>query len=455
MFEHALWDAVPAFLRSLDDRMRARARRGLPLEVSPIRFGSWMGGDRDGNPNVTAETTRTALRLARWKAAELFTIELTALRDELSMNRASEALRALAGEDWEPYRALLRGLLQRLEATMAWAEGRSPAAQPLHDVDELRGPLLAIDRSLREAGLGIVADGRLRDILRRLAAFGLTLVRLDLRQESDRHTRLMDAITRAAGLGSFAAWDEGERQRFLVRELAGTRPLVAPAMWRGDGLDPTDLEVLAPFAVAAASPAGGLGAYVISMAGAPSDVLVVELLQREARMAAGVHGAPMPVVPLFETLDDLDAAAPVVDALLSIDWMRERVRNVHDDRVEVMIGYSDSAKDAGRLAASWALYRAQEGLVTVARRHGVRLRLFHGRGGSVGRGGGPTHAAILLLETSPVLRRSIEVRNPYVDPLNLIQADLLARVRAESSTELVGALLITMNGIAAGMRNTG
>ncbi len=388
VLERPLWDAVPRFLRELDERMCELLGEGLPPDVSPIRFGSWMGGDRDGNPNVTAAVTRRAVLIARWVAAVLYEHEIDALRAELSMRHGSAELTARVGEDHEPYRALLGALRDRLALTRRHLgdriEGRAgevPAGL-ITRIEDVSEPLELCWRSLVETGLGDIAHGRLLDLRRRLACFGLTLVKLDLRQESDRHTEALDAITRAVGLGAYGAWTEAERQEFLTRELAGRRPLI-PATLEAS---PEVLDVLDTFRAAAELGPDALGAYVISMARAPSDVLAVALLAREC----GVR-FHLPVVPLFETEADLDRAAATMDALFSIDTYRGAI----GDRQQIMLGYSDSAKDAGRLTAAWALYQAQERLVEVCGRHGVHLTLFHGRGGTVGRGGGPTHLAIL------------------------------------------------------------
>jgi phosphoenolpyruvate carboxylase len=227
-----------------------------------------------------------------------------------------------------------------------------------------------------------IADGPLLDSLRRAHCFGLCLVRLDIRQDAGRHRTALDEITAYLGLGHYAEWDEAQRLDFLQRELASPRPLL-PADHRPSG---DTAEVLATCRVVAQSPAAALGSYVISMAGAASDVLAVQLLLKEAGLRR-----PMRVVPLFETLADLERAGGVIDSLLALPAYRERLAGPQ----EVMIGYSDSAKDAGTVAAAWAQYRAQEALVEVCSRHGVELLLFHGRGGTVGRGGGPAHAAIL------------------------------------------------------------
>jgi len=400
VFEETVWDALPQFCRSFDRTLKQATGRGLPIDAAPIRFGSWIGGDRDGNPFVTPEVTRRACLMARWTALSLYARETEQLRFELSMSDATAELRERANGAHEPYRALLRAVQQRIDASKLRIEALLRAApEPAQPIDytgftwepelfetaaELAEPLLLCHRSLYATGNGIIADGRLTDVLRRLAAFGLTLVRLDVRQEADRHTEAIDAITRALGLGEYACWHEARRVEFLTNVLARGGRLTPQRL----AANPRVSEVLATFRVMAAIHAESLGAYVITMAGRPSDVLAVELLQREAGVTP-----PRRVVPLFETSRDLAAAAPMIDALLSIPWYRNRVLQ-SEGRLEVMVGYSDSAKDVGRLAAAWDLYKAQESIVSASRAHGVPVTLFHGRGGSVGRGGGPTHLAI-------------------------------------------------------------
>lgn len=389
VFEQTLWNALPRYLRLVDDALRTLTGKGLPLDAAPIRFGSWMGGDRDGNPFVTPEVTREACLLARWMAADLYLAEIEALRSELSMTTASEELRAEVGTAREPYRELLRTVRDRLATTRRRIEEhlqrddrvRFRDEEMFVDPSELLDPLTLCYRSLHESGNGILAEGRLLDLIRRLAAFGLTLVRLDLRQHASRHTETLDAITRELGLGSYAEWSEPQRQEFLLRELVNRRPLLPHGFVPNDAVR----DVLETFDLMAKIPRDSLGAYVISMATRPSDVLAVELLQKEA----GVE-SPLRVVPLFETIDDLRTAGATMSELFAIPWFAERIQG----RQEVMIGYSDSAKDGGRLAANWELYKAQEDLVAVGRRSGVRITLFHGRGGTVGRGGGPTYLAI-------------------------------------------------------------
>jgi phosphoenolpyruvate carboxylase len=388
VFEQSLWDALPQYARSVDRALRASTGRGLPIDAAPLRFGSWIGGDRDGNPHVTPVVTRRACLLSRWAAAGLYIDEVEALRDELSIEHATEELRARVGPSPEPYRELLRSVRDRLAATRAWDEASlrsddavTPDAGVYVASDDLADDLRLCHRSLDSTGYGVIGAGRLTDLLRRVAAFGVTLARLDIRQDSARHTEAIAAITSALGLGSYAEWDEDARLAFLRRELTERRPLI-----------PADLEttpqvrdVLETFRMIAAAPAGSLGAYVITMARSASDVLAVELLQKALRVTA-----PLRVVPLFETAHDLQQAGAVMDTLLAEPWYRARTGG----RQEVMIGYSDSAKDVGRLAAGWELFKAQEAVVAACARHGVKVTLFHGRGGSVGRGGGPTHLAL-------------------------------------------------------------
>ena len=397
LFEQSLWDAVPNYLRDLNRALKASTGRGLPIDVGPIRFGSWIGGDRDGNPNVTPEVTRQACLLHRWMAADLYLRELDALRWELSLSTAAPSLRAAVGHAPEPYRALLRQVRDRMAATRNWVEASLQAETPpglpavavaeagaevYLEVEPFDEALRLCYESLTELGQGLIADGRLTDLRRRVATFGLTLARLDIRQDASRHTDALSAITDALGLGRYGDWAEAARLEFLEREIASGQMRIPD----GVSSDPEITDTLDTFRTIARIPPESLGAYVITMASRASDVLAVELLQRVSGVAA-----PLRVVPLFETSRDLRNAGAIIDTLLARPDYRARIH----DRQEVMVGYSDSAKDVGRLAAGWDLYRAQEQIVAAARAHDVKLTLFHGRGGSVGRGGGPTHLAIM------------------------------------------------------------
>lgn len=378
VIEDVLWDALPASLRELDRTLQAVAGARLPLSAAPVVISSWMGGDRDGNPHVTAEVTRQVFLEARVRAARLFAGDVRQLIDELSLSAASPTLVAMARGAREPYRAVLSRLLHRLEATARACEGDTAVDGALESTDALLEPLLACHASLSEVGAGAVADGRLVDTIRRACAFGLGLAPLDVRQDAEVHVDALDEWCAHVGDTPYEARDEGARVAFLQRLLASPRPAQLPA-------SPTFAEVMATLRACDAQPPGVVGAYVISMARAPSDVLAVQALQH----LAGAR-RPLRVVPLFETLDDLQHAPSVMQALYALPGYRAAAGG----RQEVMIGYSDSAKDAGRLGSAWALYPAQEALVQVSREAGVHLTLFHGRGGTVGRGGGPTHLAI-------------------------------------------------------------
>jgi phosphoenolpyruvate carboxylase len=387
VIENSLWQAVPQFLNRMSAALEKEVGVRLPLDACPVKIASWMGGDRDGNPNVTADVTRRVFALSRWMAADLYLRDLEALRGELSMSECNNEIAEIAGHSHEPYRVVLGQIRTRLQVTRQWCEDQvsqpveSPA-EALTDNEEFLKLLFACYQSLCDCKMQVIADGGLLDLIRRVQCFGLELVKLDIRQESSRHRLAVDEITQYLGLGAYAQWDESRKQAFLLDELAGKRPLL-PQRWP---VSEETAEVLATCRIIAAQPKEALGAYVISMAGQPSDVLAVILLLRECGMVQ-----PMPVVPLFETLDDLRGAPDCLERLLSVDWYREYT----EGRQQVMIGYSDSAKDAGQLMAAWSQYQAQENLVAVARQHDVKLTLFHGRGGTVGRGGGPANRAIL------------------------------------------------------------
>ncbi|WOL00731.1 phosphoenolpyruvate carboxylase 2 [Canna indica] len=367
-FHETIWKGVPKFLRRVDTALKnIGINERVPYNAPLIQFSSWMGGDRDGNPRVTPEVTRDVCLLARMIAAKFW--------KQIPHN--------------EPYRVILGDVRDKLYSTRERSRhlltnGFSdiPEEATLTNVEQLLEPLELCYRSLCSCGDRTIADGSLLDFLRQVSTFGFSLVRLDIRQESDRHSDVLDAVTNYLGIGSYHDWSEEKRQEWLLRELRGKRPLFGPDLPQTEEI----ADVLQTFHVLAELPCDSFGAYIISMATAPSDVLAVELLQRECHVKN-----PLRVVPLFEKLADLEAAPAAMARLFSIDWYMSRING----KQEVMIGYSDSGKDAGRLSAAWQLYKAQEELVKVAKEYGIKLIMFHGRGGTVGRGGGPTHLAIL------------------------------------------------------------
>ncbi|SES77930.1 phosphoenolpyruvate carboxylase [Thorsellia anophelis] len=390
--ENSLWQAVPEFLRELDEQLEVSTNYRLPIDANPVKFTSWMGGDRDGNPNVTATVTRHVLLLGRWKAADLFLKDIQQLISELSMSHATDALKSIAPEgSQEPYRDILKGVRKQLTTSLEHLEAvLNKDAKLDHSLllkdEDLWEPLKACFDSLKACGMDIIAEGQLLDTLRRIKCFGVHLVRIDIRQESTRHSDAIAEITRYLGLGDYNSWAECDKQAFLIAELNSRRPLF-PSVWSPSA---DTQEVLDTCKLVAGSSSKAIAAYVISMARTASDVLAVHLLLRES----GCINPPM-VAPLFETLNDLNNAETVMGSLLNIDWYRGLLLSKQQSKQMVMIGYSDSAKDAGAMAASWAQYSAQDALIKLCQNLGIELTLFHGRGGSIGRGGAPAHAALL------------------------------------------------------------
>lgn len=387
--QSSLWEAVPKYLRELNKQMSESFSYMFPVDSRPIHFSSWMGGDRDGNPNVTADVTREVLLQSRRRAASLFLQDIEVLVKELSMSICTPEFREYIGDNevQEPYRALTKKLRVKLRKTIAYIDNKTEGKQVeitddilIHN-DQLWIPLYECYKSLCASGMSIIANDNLLDTLRRIKCFGLTLVQTDIRQESTRHTEALSEITKYLGLGDYGSWSEEEKQAFIIRELTSKRPLI-PTNWNPS---PETKEVLETCRVIAETPQGAIPVYVISMTRTPSDILAVHLLLKEASCPY-----TLPVVPLFETLNDLNNADSIMKNLFDISWYRGITQN----KQMIMIGYSDSAKDAGSLAAGWAQYRAQEALIKTCENAGITLTLFHGRGGTIGRGGGPAKVAL-------------------------------------------------------------
>lgn len=408
--EQSFWYAIPTFLRELDTQLEQQSLPQLPVEQVLFSMGSWMGGDRDGNPNVTHPITREVCLLSQWKAIDLYLNDLKILRHQLSVTAATPAFIEYAGTDFEPYRAVLKTLVEKLTAQRQQIElaleahaqvpGEALSKQQWLRRADILQPLQQCYDSLLGVGLRALARGALLDVIRRVHVFGAHLLPLDIRQEASQHTKLMSEITRAVGLGDYAQWSESERVVFLTRELGQKRPLV-PLGFSCD--DAMAQEVWDTFQLISALGTECFGRYVISMTHHASDVLLVYLLQKEVGLSLG-QAPYLHVVPLFETLQALEQASGIVDSLLSIPLYGALVGKSQ----EVMLGYSDSAKDAGLMAASWAQYQAQEALLKVCQSHDVAMVLFHGRGGSVSRGGVPAHQA-MLSQPPGVLRGRIRV----------------------------------------------
>ncbi|KPZ54774.1 MULTISPECIES: phosphoenolpyruvate carboxylase [unclassified Pseudoalteromonas] len=386
VIENSLWHAVPRFLREFSEQVKEHLSLELPIDYSPIEFTSWMGGDRDGNPFVTAQVTSEVLDHGRWMALNLYIQDLKTLCAELSMSDASDELIELAGQEFEPYRAVIKKLKTQVAETVAHLGAkiknkRSDSQDLITDINQIKHPIEVCYRSLLKCNMKVVADGLLLDLLHRINSFGLRLAKLDVRQDSDRHSDVFSELTRHLGLGDYNQWQEQDKQAFLLTELNSRRPLI-PKNWQPS---PEVQEVLDTFDVIAQQDENTFGLYIISMARTASDILAVQLLLKESGCQFD-----LPVAPLFETLDDLNAGSDVITTLLDNVWYRGHIKNTQN----VMIGYSDSAKDAGMMAAGWAQYEAMDKLVQLADERGIELVLFHGRGGTVGRGGAPAAQAL-------------------------------------------------------------
>ncbi|OBG68550.1 phosphoenolpyruvate carboxylase [Mycobacterium sp. E3339] len=410
----AFFQVIPQVNAEVRDALRARWPETDLLAAPIVAPGSWIGGDRDGNPNVTGDVVRQATGSAAFTALSHYLAELTALEQDLSMSarlvpvtpglaELAEGCQEKVRAD-EPYRRAVRVIRARLTATAAEILDR----QPQHELDlglppysapgELQADLDTIDSSLRAHGSALLADDRLALLREGVSVFGFHLSGLDMRQNSDVHEEVVGELLAWAGVHpDYASLPEDERVALLAGELGTRRPLVGDRAQLSE-LARKELEVVdaAAYAVGRYGPAA-VPNYVISMCRSVSDVLEVAILLKEGGLldASGAEPyCPVAISPLFETIDDLHNGAAILQAMLDLPLYRSVV-DAQGGRQEVMLGYSDSNKDGGYLASSWAVYRAELSLVEVARTAGIRLRLFHGRGGTVGRGGGPSYQAIL------------------------------------------------------------
>ena len=413
-YQAAFFEVIPKVNASVRDALRSRWPDADLLDRPIVRPGSWIGGDRDGNPNVTADIVRLATGRAAFTVLAHYFDELLILEQELSLSArlihvSDELLRlaAVCAEPEradEPYRRAVRVIRARLTATAAALLDR----QPEHILDlglpaypgpeELAADLAVIGTSLRTHGSALLADDRLARLRDAVDAFGFHLCGLDLRQNSETHEQVVAELLSWAGVHpDYTSLPEGERVELLAAELSTRRPLIRDDAELSE-LARKELDIIR----AAAWAVNALGesavpTYIISMCQSVSDMLEAALLLKECGLldvSGSVPYAPMGIVPLFETIDDLQRGADILEAALALPIYRAVV-DARDHSQEVMLGYSDSNKDGGYLAANWALYRAELNLVDSARKTGIRLRLFHGRGGTIGRGGGPSYDAIL------------------------------------------------------------
>ena len=414
-YQLSLLETVPKLNRDVAAMMRELGGDDVP-ENPVVRMGSWIGGDHDGNPYVTEDVVRYATDRAAGTILRHYVKQLHSLERELSfsdrLTQVSVDLVELANRGQndvpnrvdEPYRRAVHGIRGRVAATAisrlgaSVVEGDWSCHEPYSSVEEMRADLDVVEASLRRSHDDLIADHRLADIQGATDVFGFHLYSLDLRQNSESHEDILTELFRLSGVAEdYRSLPERRRVEILTRELTSARPLVP----RGVELSEVTARELGIMRAAA----DAVEAYgpevvphcIISMCSSVSDLLEPMILLKEVGLISVEDGAPsgtVDVIPLFETIEDLQAGASVLREAWDVPLYRRYVAS-RGDLQEVMLGYSDSNKDGGYFAANWALYDAETAIAAVAREEGVRLRLFHGRGGTVGRGGGPSYEAIL------------------------------------------------------------
>jgi phosphoenolpyruvate carboxylase len=475
-FRSTFLSEVPRVFAELE-RLLGEKLQAEPWLPPFLAVGTWVGGDRDGNPNVGAHTLEVAaLEQARLILGH-YLEEVHRLGRELALSSRIKpppadvaALAARSGDDSdyrkdEPYRRAIAGVYSRLAATAAQIASLTAVPPPLSELPpyvaaaEFAADLDALASGLAAQGAGRLARGRLRDLRRKLSVFGFHLAPIDLRQSSDEHAAVVAELLKHAGVApDYASLDEAARVALLARELAGPRPLRSPYVEY-----PANVGKEIATVEAAARARSRLGApvvskYIISHGESVSDLLEVGVLLREAGLLRG-GAIELDVIPLFESIGDLERCGVTMEAAFSNRLYRGWVK-ARGDEQEVMLGYSDSNKDGGYLSSSWSLYKATIDLMRVCRKHGVRLRLFHGRGGTVGRGGGPSYEAILSQPAGSVdgaLRLTEQgevIASKYADPetgrrnLEVLVAATLEASFAKESADGGGRRAAIMEGMS-------
>lgn len=453
-FGSTLVEVVPEIYRDLEEAL-AEAYPDEPIAVPTfLTFGSWIGGDRDGNPLVTPDVTVEALGIMRTAALGYLEGRLTELAGRLSVSELMvtrehtiETLRAVYAELFpdladelarinagEPYRQVVTLMRERLRATRdATAHGYIRASELLTD-------LRSIEESLIGQSAGMIVGGDLRDVIRLVEVFGFDFVTLDIRDHAKRHALALHHVFAETGVEpDYEHLDEAARQRLLLSEIDNPRPLIPPDL---DPLPEESREVVQTFRTIRGLLANGHGdsiqTYIVSGTDAPSDILEVLLLMKETRLAGpGGERALLRIAPLFEEGETLRSAPGTMMTLLDMPGYAHALASSGGVQ-EIMIGYSDSNKDVGYLASTWALQQAQRGLASLLNDRGIPFIFFHGRGGSIGRGGGPTNIAILALPTN-----TVEGRIKLTEQGEVISARYSTAPIARRELELaIGAILI-------------
>ncbi len=428
-YDYTFLHELPRLYTDLEEQLAALDADWAGIDVpSFLRMGTWIGGDRDGNPFVTADVLRQALLMQSARAFQFYLDELHALGGELSLDgrlvSVSEQLAQLAERSHdtsphrqlEPYRRAIVGMYGRLALTAQELTGYEAPHHPVGeaataytDAAEFGRDLDVLFNSLMVNGSVGLARGRLRHLRRAVDVFGYHLATVDLRQNSDVHERVVAELARAASVApDYGSLPEPERRKLLAVEIQSARPLGSPYLSYSEETQSERAILRTAAEMRQRYGADALSRYAISKTDDVSDILeVATLLKDVGLLHPEERRLALDIVPLFETIQDLRRCGEVMDALFAIPAYR-RLLASRSEVQEVMLGYSDSNKDGGYLTSTWELYRAELALIEVFRRHGVGLRLFHGRGGSVGRGGGPSYEAILA-QPAGAIQGSIRV----------------------------------------------
>jgi phosphoenolpyruvate carboxylase len=420
-YNYTFLEQVPRLYQIVERQVRAYAPSLTEADIASFfRLGSWIGGDRDGNPFVDADVVRQTVALHGMRILAYYLDEVTRLGAELSINAhivtVSDELLGLAVSATdspphrmaEPYRRAITAIHGRLAATLREIDQHHPVKtraakmEPYKDAEEFRHDLDVIDRSLRAHGAYIVTRGRLRGLRRAARCFGFHLSSLDLRQNSDVHERTVAELLEAVAPGTnYQGRSEDARIELLVKELETPRPLASPFLTYSDE---TRKELAIFHAAVEARATYGeevIRTSIISKTDSVSDLLELAVVLKEVGLVSADGKSHIDIVPLFETITDLQNCARVMDHAFSLPIYRQFVES-RGNVQEIMLGYSDSNKDGGFITSGWELYKAEISLIETFKKHGVKLRLFHGRGGSVGRGGGPAYEAILAQPSGAV-----------------------------------------------------
>lgn len=463
IFPMSFFEALPKLYRKMEhDFQTAYPDVRVP---NILKIGGWIGGDRDGNPFVSAETLRFAFRRHADAVFRFYRGELDKLYRELPLsirrvkvNDDVMALAALSPDEElarteEPYRRAIAYIMARAMGK-ARALGLGMGCkfgflEPYASAQEFLDDLKKLQRSLIDNGSRLLAEGRLADLIRSVSVFGFHMMPLDLRQHAGKHADVVTELFQHAGLEDYNSLNEEQKQAVLLRELSHQRPLYSPFITYSDhtrhelAIFNEARKIKDEFGEDAVTQS------IISNCEQPSDLLALALLLKESGLLAVENGKPhsrINIVPLFETIEALENACPVMETMFRLDWY-DALLESRGNIQEIMLGYSDSNKDGGYVTSSWCLYQAELGLVELFKKYDVRMRLFHGRGGSVGRGGGPSYQAILAQPAGSVAgqiritEQGEVITAKYADPGNaqrnletLVAATLEASILPDKKT---------------------